>query len=54
MTPAFLKPPTPPAETGLIIQSGAGLLTPPPGNAPALFQNVTLSLKSLYPGMSFR
>ena len=36
MTPACPKPLAPPAETGLIIQRGSGLVTHPPGNFPAL------------------
>ena len=47
MNPAFPSPPTPPPETGLILQPGAGLATLPHGNSPALSEIITRSLVHL-------
>ncbi|MCF7731830.1 MAG: hypothetical protein K9N23_09085 [Akkermansiaceae bacterium] len=44
MTPAFPKPPTLPAETALVTQRPAGLVTLPHGNSPALSEIINRSL----------
>ena len=52
MNPAFPSPPTPPEQTGLILQPGAGLATLPHGNAPALSEIITRSLAHLHTSQS--
>jgi hypothetical protein len=47
MNPASPEPPTPPAESGLIIQRGAGLVTLPHGGSPALSEMISRSLVHL-------
>jgi hypothetical protein len=41
------NPPTPPEQTALILQPGAGLATLPHGNSPALSEIITRSLVHL-------
>ena len=40
-------PPTPPEQTGLLIQRGAGLATLPPGNSPTLSEIINRALVHL-------
>jgi hypothetical protein len=47
MNPAVPEHPTPPAETGLIIQRRAGLVTHPPGNSSPLSRFIHRSLVHL-------
>jgi hypothetical protein len=47
MNLAFPDPPKPPAQTGLILQPGAGLAPPPNGSSPALSEIINRSLSHL-------
>jgi hypothetical protein len=44
MSPASPEPPTPPEQTGLVLQRGAGLVTLPLGTSPALSEIINRSL----------
>ena len=52
MNPASPDPPTPPEQTGLILQPGAGLATLPHGNSPALSEIINRSLVHLHTSKS--